>query len=156
MSSNCEKSEFTFKLLTKYFLYGYLCLIGIIVLLTLSFFIYKKITFPKNLVSVIFIVFSLPLFAQFLRIAISTNHKYRYYKISKYRLKTRGYKDAYFECEMHEPCFRLIIKDLLKSHGYEKEYNELKAKCRGKNLRVERTKERLLEKVMKEHCEKVI
>lgn len=55
---------------------------------------------------------------------------------------------------MHEPCFRLIIKDLLKSYGYQKEYNELREKCRGKNLRVERAKEKLLAKVIKEHAEK--
>lgn len=55
---------------------------------------------------------------------------------------------------MHEPCFRLIIKDILKSNGFQKEYKELKIKCRGKNLRVERAKEKLLEKVMKEHGEK--
>ena len=54
---------------------------------------------------------------------------------------------------MHEPCFRLIIKDLLKSNGYEKEYYRLKEKCRGKNLRVERAKEKLLEKVIKKHNE---
>ena len=154
MNFKSEKNEFALKLITKYFLYGYLCLLGIILLLTFSFLIYKKIAFPKNLLSIIFIIFSLPLLAQFLRIAVSTNHKFRYYRISKYRLKTRGYKDEYFECEMHEPCFRLIIKDILKSNGFQKEYKELKIKCRGKNLRVERAKEKLLEKVMKEHGEK--
>lgn len=154
MNLKREKKEFTLKVITRYFLYGYLCLLGIILLLALSFLIYKKIAFPKNLVSIISVIFSLPLLAQFLRIAISTKHKFRYYKISKYRLKTRGYKDEYFECEMHEPCFRLIIKDLLESNGFQKEYKELKIKCRGRNLRVERAKEKLLEKVMKEHGEK--
>ena len=76
--------------------------------------------------------------------------------MSCYRLRTRGYKDEYFECEMHEPCFRLIIKDLLKSNGYSKEYYELRNKCRGKNLRIERAKENLLAKVIKEHEKKAI
>jgi len=57
---------------------------------------------------------------------------------------------------MHEPCFRRIIKDLLKSNGYSKEYYTLRDKSRGKNLRVERAKEKLLAKVIKEHEEKVI
>ena len=57
---------------------------------------------------------------------------------------------------MHEPCFRLIIKDLLKSNGYSKEYYKLRDKTRDKNLRVERARERLLAKVMKEHEEKAI
>lgn len=95
----------------------------------------------------------IPLVGQFFRIEFSTKYKYRYYKISKYRLKTRGYKDNYFECEMHEPCFRLIIKDLLKSNGYKKEYLELRKKCRGKNLRFERAKEKLLAKVIKKNEE---
>ena len=150
---SCKK-EFAIKLMTKYFFYGYLCLLGIIVLLTISYKIYSKIVFPKNLLSLLFVLLSFPLFGQFLRISFSTNHKYRYYKINKYRLQTRGYKDEYFECEMHEPCFRLIIFDLLKSFGYMQEYYALKEKCRGKNLRVERAKEKLLAKVMKEHEEK--
>ena len=154
MQKEKERKEFIFKLLTKYFLYGYLCLLGIIVLLAISFFFYKKLNFPLKLLSLFFLLCSIPVFGQFLRIAFSTNHKFRYFKISKYRLRTRGYKDAYFECEMHEPCFRLIIKDLLKSYGYQKEYNALREKCRGKNLRVERAKEKLLAKVMKEHSEK--
>lgn len=150
------KSKFIFKLVTKYFLYGYLCLFGILVLLSAGYFAYKHFIFPKNLFSIFFLICSLPVFGQFFRIALSTHHKYRYYKISSYRLKTRGYKDEYFECEMHEPCFRLIIKDLLKTNGYLNEYQMLRSKCRGKNLRVERAKEKLLIKVMKEHQKKGI
>lgn len=143
-------------LLFKYFLFGYLCLLGIIILLSAAFFIYKTFLFPKNLISLIFVFCSFPVIGQFLRILFSTHYKYRYYKISLYRLKTRGYKDEYFECEMHEPCFRLIIRDLLISNGLSKEYFELCKKCHGKNLRVEKAKEKLLAKVMKEHAEKAI
>ncbi len=71
---------------------------------------------------------------QFFRIIFSTKHKFKYYRISLYRLNTRGYKDSYFECEMHEPCFRIIIKDLLDSKGYANEYLLLKRKCKGKKL----------------------
>lgn len=143
-------------LLFKYFLFGYLCFLGIIILLSAAFFIYKTFLFPKNLISLIFVFCSFPVIGQFFRILFSTHYKYRYYKISLYRLKTRGYKDEYFECEMHEPCFRLIIRDLLISNGLSKEYFELCKKCHGKNLRVERAKEKLLAKVMKEHAEKAI
>lgn len=144
-------SKFIFKFLTNYFLYGYLCLFGAAFFCAASFVFYKNLAFPKNLISVLFLLCAFPLLAQFLRIVFSTGHKFRYYKISVYRLKTRGYKDSYFECEMHEPCFRLIIKDLLESSGYKKEYALLKEKCRGKNLRVERAKEKLLARVKKEH-----
>lgn len=151
-----EKCQFVIKLITNYFLYGYLCLFGILILTFACYYTYKLFVFPKNLFSIFFIICSLPVLGQLLRIIFSTPHKYRYYKISCYRLKTRGYKDEYFECEMHEPCFRLIIKDLLKSNGYSKEYYTLRDKSRGKNLRVERAKEKLLAKVIKEHEEKVI
>ena len=151
-----EKCQFVLKLITNYFLYGYLCFFGVLILGFAGYHIYRLFAFPKNLFSISFIVCSLPVLGQFLRIVFSTHHKYRYYKLSCYRLKTRRYKDEYFECEMHEPCFRLIIKDLLKSNGYSKEYYKLRDKTRGKNLRVERARERLLAKVMKEHEEKAI
>ena len=151
-----EKCQFVLKLITSYFFYGYLCLLEILILVFAGYHTYRLFAFPKNLFSIFFVICSLPLLGQFLRIVISTRHKYRYYKISCYRLKTRGYKDEYFECEMHEPCFRLIIKDLLKSNGYSKEYYRLRDKTRGKNLKLERAKERLLAKVIKERDEKAI
>ena len=132
------------------------CLFGIFLFGFAGYFSYRFFDFPKNIFSLFFVVSSFPIIAQFFKILFSTNYKYRYYKISLYRLKTRGYKDAYFECEMHEPCFRLIIKDLLISNGYSKEYFELKKKCRGRNFRVERAKENLLKKVKREHAEKEI
>lgn len=147
------KKQFILKLITKYFLYGYLCFLGILICGFASCFIYRNLEFPKKLFLFIFLFCCILLCGQFLRIVISTNHKFRYYRISLYRLKTRGYKDSYFECEMHEPCFRLIIKDLLVTNGYKKQYYKLKEKCRGKNLRVERAKEKLLEKVIKKHNE---
>lgn len=108
-------------------------------------------SFPEILFAILPIILLFLLIGQFLRILFSTNYKYRYYKINLYRLKTRGYKDSYFECEMHEPCFRLIIKDILFSNGYKNEYYMLKEKCIGKNFRIENAKERLLKKVKHEY-----
>lgn len=150
------KTQFIFRLIIKYFIYGYLCIFGVSICICISYIAYTNLKVPEKYVSVLFLFCSVPLFGQFLRIVFSTKYKFRYYKISLYRLKTRGYKDSYFECEMYEPCFRLIIKDLLVTNGYKKQYYKLKEKCRGKNLQVERAKEELLEKVMKMHNEKVI
>ncbi len=143
------KYVFIFKMITKYFLFGYLCFFGFIFTVYFAYFIYCKLPFPANFVALFFIILSIPLLAQFLRILFSSHYKYRYYKISVYRLKTRGYKDSYFECEMHEPCFRLIIRDLLFANGYSNQYFTLKQKCNGKNFRVERAKEKLLAKVIR-------
>lgn len=114
--------------------------------------ILKKLRFPFLLLLILPIIAFSSLFAQFCRIAFSTHYKYRYYKISLHRLKTRGYKDQYFECEMHEPCFRIIISDCLKSNGYKTEYSQLKKKCKGKNLRVKNAKIKLLEKVKRQNA----
>ena len=148
-----DKIRFFLKFITKYFIFGYLCLAGIILLIICGYSVYRFLPFPYNLIAIILFIGALPVTAQFLRITFTTHYKYRYYKISLYRLRTRGYKDQYFECEMHEPCFHLIIKDLLISNGYAKEYYNLKNKCKGKNIRVERAKENLLAKVKRQHVE---
>lgn len=151
MKNKTLKLVFVFKFLTGYFLYGYCCLIGILLFLFLTIYFLQEYSFPLNLFSLLSFLILVPLFVQFIRIVISTNHKYRYYKISLYRLKTRGYKDSYFEIEMYDPCFRLIIRDLLYNHGYSEEYKTLLKKCKQKDIRVERTKEFLLAKVKKQH-----
>lgn len=150
------KREFISKFFTYFFLYGYICLFFGITLSLLSVYLFYKLRHPFHFVSVIIILITLPIWGQFLRIVGSTKDKYRYYKLSKYRLESRTYKDEYFECEMHELCFRLIIRDILFSYGYKKEYFCLVEKCRGKNLKIERAKEKLLEKVkIKNQLEKV-
>lgn len=146
-----NKIQFLLKLISKYFIYGYLCLIGIALILILTLYLYKSYEYPLKIMSFIILPFSLPLFAQFLRILISTNYKYRYYMISIYRLHTHGFKSEYFEAEMHEPCFKIIIKDILCSNGYYKEFILLQEKCKGRNIRVENAKIKLLKKVERMH-----
>lgn len=150
-----QKELFIFKTLAKYFLFGYLCLAGLLFLSFLIIFISKNFSFPLRLFSVVPAFVFIPLFAQFVRILISIPEKYKFFKISVYRLKTRGYKDEYFECEMHEPCFRLMIKDLLENFGYGNEYLHLKQKCAQSDVRVEKAKERLLRKVKAQNLEKM-
>lgn len=148
-----RKNKFMFitRLLTIYLIYGYVCLIASVLLLFCIYLIYRYICFPFSLLVIIPSLIVLPVVGQFIRIVLSINHKYRYYKISIYRLRTRGYKDEYFECEMHEACYRLMIRDVLINHGYKNEYYKLRNKCSGKNIRVERAKEKLLERVKRYH-----
>ena len=153
MNERKIRIQFFKKLLTYYFVFGYICALGIVLLIFASVFTYRNFAFPQKFVALFFALCSLPVIGQFLRIVFSTKYKYRYYRLSMYRLSTRGYKDSYFECEMHEPCFRLIIKDMLISNGYSNEYALLRDKCHGRNLRVERAKENLLAKVKYEHYE---
>ncbi len=153
---NSIKIHFAIKMLTKYFFYGYVCLLGIGLLFATGFFLYRTLVFPLFYLAVVPLFFSIPVFAQFFKIILSMNYKFRYYKMSIYRLKTRGYKKEYFECEMHEPCFRLMIRDILTTQGYYDEYFALRKNCRYRNIRVEKAKEQLLERVKKEHVLKNI
>lgn len=142
--------QFSFKFITKYFLYGYLCIFGIIIIFTFGIK-FLTLKFPLKLFSIIFFAFSIPILIRLVRIIFSTKTKYRFYKISLYRLKTRGYKDEYFEDEMSEPCFRLIICDILNSHNLKDEWKQLKLKCKGRNIKLEKTESELLKKVQEKY-----
>ena len=76
----------------------------------------KNLLFPMNLFGLLSFLILIPIFVQFVRIIISTKQKYRYYKITKYRLENREFKEEFFIVEMYEPCFRLIVKDLVTIH----------------------------------------
>lgn len=149
--TNKQKITFCINYVIKYFLYGYLCITGIIFLMFVTVHIYKNFPFPFNYSAFLLMLFAFPLAGQLGRIIYSTKHKYRYYKISLYRLKTRGFKDEYFKCEMHEPCFRLIIRDLLYKNGYKTEYLALKQNCKGHNFKVEQAEKILLKKVQQKY-----
>ena len=70
-----EKYQFVLKLITSYFLYGYLCFLGILILLFVGYHTYRLFSFPKNLFSIFFIICSLPLLGQFLRIVFFIKYR---------------------------------------------------------------------------------
>lgn len=143
---------FVVRLVTKYLLYGYLCLLGIAILLGVGVYCNDVVASPWKWVGFVLVAFCQGLLlVQFIKIIATTGYKYRYYKIYLYRLRTRGYKDEYFEKEMYEPCFRLIIKDVLFSRGYKNEYYALCKKCAACNMKVEDAKSRLLKKVQQKY-----
>ncbi len=83
---------------------------------------------------------------------LSTSHyKYRYYKITRYRLENRGFNENYFKYEMSEPCMRLIINDLLREYGYGKQYRVLKDKYAKSDIRIEDLKNRLIKSAMQKN-----
>lgn len=49
------KTQFIFKLITKYFIYGYLCIFGISVCLCISYIVYTNFKVPEKYVSVLFL-----------------------------------------------------------------------------------------------------
>ncbi len=52
---------------------------------------------------------------------------------------------------MSEPCFRLIIHDILISHNLKREWKQLKLKCKGRNIKLEKTESELLKKVQEKY-----
>jgi hypothetical protein len=86
---------------------------------------------------------------RFVLILSTTRYKWRFYRISYYRLRTRGFYENYFKYEMYEPCMRLIVKRLLKEFGFQNEYKEMLREYVKVNHRIEDSKNRLLESVMR-------
>ena len=146
-------ANFTVKFIQIYFLYGYLFLAGIIIF-GLLFFKLFSITygFTKYLLFLWFIP-SGYCFIRFVSILLTINYKWRFYKISHYRLNTRLYSEDYFKYEIFEPCTRLIVKDILFEYGLKNEYLALKRKYLKVNQRIEDQKARILSEVMRQNTQ---
>ena len=102
----------------------------------------------NTLIAVVSFIISGIAFVRFLLICGTTTTKWRYYKISIYRLRTRGYKEEYFKYEMYEPCMRLIIKDIFNSFDIFYRYAELYRDFAKKDYRIQDAKDRLLSSFM--------
>ncbi|MDR3191525.1 MAG: hypothetical protein LBT87_00490 [Treponema sp.] len=140
--------EFVWGYVTYYFLYGYLCLGGTTALTFFLFFLLNAIQGWKKYVSFLLLVPIGYTFIRFVLILASTQHKWRFYRITNYRLQTRGFNEAYFKYEMYEPCMRLIARRMLYKYGYQDEYKEMLGKYIKINHRIEDAKNRLLESVI--------
>lgn len=141
--------KFSWNFIIAFFLYGYICLTGTAV----SVGIFLKLFFDvfngwaKYASFILFLPAGYGLF-RFVFILSSTKYKWRFYRLSYYRLKTRGFSEEYFKYEMYEPCMRLIIKNLLDEFGFQSQYAGMAEKYIKVNHRVEDAKNRLLESVM--------
>jgi hypothetical protein len=69
---------------------------------------------------------SILLFRKWLLITILSKKKYRFYKLAVEKLDVGEYDKYYFLNGMYDPCFRIIVKDLLYRYGLEDKYVELK------------------------------
>lgn len=137
-------AEFILRFLFNYFLYGYLCILGILLCVGIFLPWFLMTAFPFNCAAFLLLLAALPLFAQLWGICAGVRTKYRFYKISVYRLKTRGFKEDYFKYEIYEPCFRLIVRDLCKRNGFFPEYKEMCCRLLKKGMRAGLAKERAL------------
>jgi hypothetical protein len=140
--------KFVWEYVTYYFLYGYLCLAVTAVLTFFLIFLLKTIPGWEKYVSLILLIPIGYTFIRFVLILVSTHYKWRFYRITNYRLQTRGFNEMYFRYEMYEPCMRLITRRILYKYGYQDEYKEMIGKYIKENQRVEDAKNRLLESVI--------
>lgn len=69
---------------------------------------------------------SVLLFRKWLLITILSKKKYRFYKTAVEKLEAGKYDKYYFLNGMYDPCFRIIVKDLLYKYGLKDKYVELK------------------------------
>jgi hypothetical protein len=84
----------------------------------------------------------------------TTRYKWRFYRISHYRLSRHGYSENYFKYEIYEPCTRIIAKNILYEYGLNKEYETLKRKYLKVNQRIEDEKVRILSQVIRRNEQK--
>jgi hypothetical protein len=84
----------------------------------------------------------------------TTRYKWRFYRISHYRLHKRGYSENYFKYEIYEPCTRIIVRNVLYEYGLKGEYEMLKKKYLKVNQRIEDEKVRILSQVIRRNEQK--
>jgi hypothetical protein len=84
----------------------------------------------------------------------TTRYKWRFFRISHYRLNKRGYSEDYFKYEIYEPCTRIIVKNILYEYGLKEEYETLKRKYLKINQRIEDEKVRILSQVIRRNEQK--
>lgn len=142
--------KFWRKFFARYFLYGYVLLFAMLFLGLASFCGFSLFGFPLNLIGVIPLVLIVGLFPYFFRICFSTNQKWKFYKVNTYRLRNKPFSEDWFNCEMYEPCMRLIIKDLCREYGYTDQYQKMYREYAHVDLRLERKKKELLQTVINE------
>jgi hypothetical protein len=119
------KKDFIKKYITKYYVFGYCCLIGFIIQ---SIIIYLAILLPPlpKVISLLFLIIgSILLFRKWLIITCLSKKKYRFYKTAVEKLEVGKYDKYYFLNGMYDPCFRIIVKDLLYKYKLEDKYSEL-------------------------------
>ena len=143
--------KFLFLYVFKFFLYGYLFIIGCIVIGILFYILFSSFTGVFKYLQVFWTIPFLYCFVRFIIILSTTYYKWRFYRISHYRLNTREYSENYFKYEIYEPCTRMIVKNVLYEYNLKSEYELLKKKYLKVNQRVEDEKIRLLSHIVRKN-----
>jgi hypothetical protein len=147
--SNELLGKFIILYIFNFLFYGYLFLFGCTVM---GILFYKLFFLLNGILKYIQILWFVPIIyclVRFIVILSTTHYKWRFYRISHYRLNKRGYSENYFKYEIYEPCTRLIVKNVLYEYKLKSEYKLLKNKYLKVNQRIEDEKVRILAQVMR-------
>ena len=146
--------KFIFKYIFKYLFYGYLFLGGALIMGILFHILFFMLnSYIKYLQFLWFFPICYCL-ARFVVVLSTTNYKWRFFRISHYRLNKKGYSENYFRGEIYEPCTRIIVKDILYEYHLQNEYQILKTKYLKVNQRLEDEKVRILSAVIRRNEKK--
>jgi hypothetical protein len=141
--------KFILKYFLKFFLYGYLFLSGTVMF---GLLFYGLFTMTHGYIKYLQLLLIIPIgycLIRFILILSTTNYKWRFYRMSHYRINTRGYSENYFKYEIYEPCTRLIVKDILYEYNLIEEYKTLESNYLHINQRIEDEKVRMLDQVIR-------
>jgi hypothetical protein len=139
---------------SQFLFYGYLFLASSIIMGILFFKLYSSFNGLLKYTQFIWFAPITYCLVRFVIILSTTRYKWRFYRISHYRLTKRGYSENYFKYEIYEPCTRIIVKNILYEYGLKEEYETLKKKYLKINQRIEDEKVRILSQVIRRNEQK--
>jgi len=148
--------KFIVKYIFNFFLYGYLFLGGTVIFGLLFFRFFSIAYGAVKYLQFLWLIPAGYCFLRFIAVLLTTNYKWRLYRMAHYRMNTRGYSEDYFKCEIYEPCTRLIVKNILYEYGLKNEYAVLKNKYINVNQRIEDKKARMLSSVIRRDKENLL
>lgn len=126
-----ELKIFIKKYFLKYYIFGYTCILGFFLQASLTYLATKINNLPIRLIVFILVfIGSVLLLRKWLIITLLSKKKYHFFK-QGYRMLSSGRFDKnYFLNGMFDPCFRIIVKDLLHEFGLDNEYSKLKIEAK--------------------------
>lgn len=120
------KKTFLIRYFTKYYIFGYCCFFGFI---PQAFFYFLSSLIPKPYCYIPYFfltIGSILLFGKWLRITTLSKRKFRFYRLAIKKLEAGDFDKNYFLNGMYDPCFKVIVKDLLYRYGMKEYYQSLK------------------------------
>lgn len=145
------KKKFIVKYIFLYFLYGHLFFLGMVISVTAGIKIFMLCSFPFCCLAVLSLIPFGICAKYYIRILSTTKFKWKFYRVSSYRIRKRTFDEEWFCDYMNEPCMRLIIRDLCFEYGYRDEYRSLYKRYAHVNHYLEVRKMQLIEEVKRKN-----